>query len=253
MLRPNFNPFNESHVKLNDLFENFENAWNSGHVPDVFEFLKGVSAEDFEEAALELIQIDMERRWKKQQPQLQLELSSYLTAISQTLSPDALIELICSEFCIRNTYGDCVSRTTVLHRYGHLGKRLHEELETACTTLSFPVVSIMLNGMVVFSVNLDRVVVAGRQSHSSQKPWTISTAPEQHRLILCESSDPGLSRNQLELFRVSPETVRVRNTSTNRALAVRSCPPLDAGQSEVYRIPVFIHLGGTRYLRVSFP
>ncbi len=250
MLMSNFNPFNESHVNLNDLCEDFEDAWNSNHIPDVFEFLKRASEEDFEQAALELIQIDMERRWKKQQPQLPLELSSYLTAISQTLSPNALIELICSEFCIRNTYGDCISRTTILQQYGHLGERLHNELERASANLSFPIVSIMLNGVVASTVNLDRIVVAGRQSHSSQKPWSSVSAPDRHRFILCEASDPSLSRNQLELIRVSPDTIRATNTSSNRALAVRGCPPLDAGQSDTYRLPVFIHLGASRYLRV---
>ncbi|MBL8817764.1 MAG: hypothetical protein JNL58_17190 [Planctomyces sp.] len=249
MLMSNFNLFNESHVNLNDLCEDFEDAWNSSHVPDVFEFLKRASTEDLEQAALELIPIDMERRWKKQQ--IPLELSSYLTAFSQALAPDALIELICSEFCIRNTYGDCISRTTILQQYGHLGKRLHDELEKASANLSFPFVSIMLNGVVASSVKLDRVVTAGRQNHLSQKPWSSSSAPDRHRLILCEASDPSLSRNQLEVIRVSPDTIRVKNTSSNRALAVRGCPPLDAGQSDLYRLPVFIHLGASRYLRVS--
>jgi len=240
----------EDQMEVDELLEAFESRWDDGEMPDVVSFADRCASEDLASVASELIQIDMERRWRTGHAGKPIELSEYLEVLPNVFSSDELLELICSEYRIRNLWGDCISREKVRLKYGDPGENLFARLDSVAEEIPWPLVSIVVSGQTIFGTPLDRDITAGRQSNPTQKPWSVLTNDLTRHIVLCESMDASLSRNQLAISRSAPESVLLRNISTNRAIAVRGCDPIDSGGTLICKLPVFIHLGSTRYLRI---
>lgn len=238
---------------IDSLLEAFESAWNSVEPPDFFAFVRYCSPTDLPQIASELIQIDLERRWRSGNPELHRTLPFYLQGLAHVFSPDELALMVASEYRIRNQWGDCVTREQMLLAYPDGGQKLADCLEDVSQSIEWPVVSIILDGQTVMETRLDRSLEAGRQRQTDQTPWSVYTTPGLHQLTLSEMRDPTLSRNQLKLSLDSPDSVLICNTSSNRAIAVRGRGAIDSGQTLICPLPVFIHLGASRYLRVSRP
>jgi hypothetical protein len=235
---------------VDELLEAFESEWDRGEPPDVFAFADRSPGEDLPQAVSELIQIDLERRWRDGNPRLRLDLSHYLDVLPNVFGHGDLLELVCWEYRIRNQWGDCVSRTKVVEEHGHLGDDLLSSIERTAQDMSWPLVTVTVNGRTVIEMPLDRDIVAGRQSDSSQEPWSVTTTPLCHQVVFCESRDATLSRKQLAVSLHTPNAVLLRNRSTNRALAVQGLGAIDSRQTLTCNIPVVLHLGASRYLRI---
>ena len=233
-----------------ELLESFESAWDAGETPDVFRFAERCPRESFGATVAELIQIDLERRWKSANAELKRELSKYLEVLPPGFTNDELLELVCWEYRIRNQWGDCISRKQVWQSHAYLGSSLIDRIDSLSKTMDWPSVAILINGQTILEVELDRDIEAGRQKSMEQMPWSLSSSPFVHRIILSEAGDPTLSRNQLAISRSSPGSVLVQNKSSNRAIALRGQGAIDSGESLVCQLPVFVHLGANRYLRI---
>jgi len=234
-----------------ELLEAFEVAWDAGDIPDIFRFAERCPRQSFSTTVAELIQIDLERRWKADSVELRRGLLKYLEVLPPAFTKDELLELICGEYRIRNQWGDCISRKQVWENYSHVCASLIDRIARVSETMVWPVVSIVINGQTILETRLDRDIEAGRQQSEKQTPWSVSSNPFVHRVNLSEARDPTLSRNQLTISRCSPDEVLLRNTSSNRAIAIRGRGAIDFGENLVCKLPVFVHLGATRYLRIS--
>lgn len=240
----------ENYEDAVDLLESFEAVWASGKIPDVFAFADRCPRDGFAATVSELIQIDLERRWKTGKPELRIDISKYLEVIPASFSDDEVMELVCWEYRIRNQWGDCISRKQICQNHWHLGGTLLDRLEDTAKLLEWPTVSIVVNGQTILEIRLDRDIEAGRQRAEDQAPWSILTNAFVHRINLSEARDGTLSRRQLALSLCSPDAVLLQNTSSNRAIAIRGHGAIDAGQSLICNLPVFVHLGASRYLRI---
>lgn len=233
-----------------ELLEAFESAWDAGETPDVFRFAERCPRKSFGVTVAELIQIDLERRWKSGNVELKRGLAKYLEVLPPAFTTDELLELVCWEYLIRNQWGDCISRKQVWQNHAHLGTPLIDRIEALSKTMEWPSVSVLLNGQTRLEVQLDREIEAGRQQTEEQVPWSLSSNPFVHRIILSEAGDPTLSRNQLAISRSSRDSVLLQNKSSNRAIAIRGQGAIDSGENLVSKLPVFVHLGANRYLRI---
>ena len=93
-------------LSLDVVVERFEEAWNqcNGILPDLTRFLPSEKTADFQEAAVELIRIDMERRIASGQPQ---RLNAYLDRFPWISSaPRWLGELAFEEYRLRLSEGE---------------------------------------------------------------------------------------------------------------------------------------------------
>lgn len=237
-------------LTIDDVLEQVEADWRSGQPPNLRSLLQQLPDdtphEDYAEAAI----IDLQNRWKRGAPPCSTE--EYAGMIPVRLRPAVAATILCHEFDLRNRLGDCPTRGDLCTQYPHLQSDFlrivdHEIRETA----DWPVIVIQ-NGDSEVRVALDRPIRAGRQSEASHRPWSLVKGVLEHQLILCEMSSNKLSRQQLLLQLVKPDTVRVQNCSGNRALGVRGKPSLDAGQVAEYRMDrqIKIHLCDDHYLQI---
>lgn len=238
-------------IDEDELLEAFEAAWGAGSTPDVFQFVERCPRSSFGKIVAELIQIDMERRWRADNLDLRRGLLKYLEVLPPVFTNAELVDLICGEYRIRNQWGDCISRKKVWENDSHVSKSLLERISSVSDTMDWPTVSIVVNGHAVLETRLDREIEAGRQQNMNQAPWSVSSNPFLHRINLSEAGDATISRNQLAISRCSPAEVLLHNISSNRAIAVRGRGAIDFGEKLVCKLPVFVHLGATRYLRIS--
>ena len=234
-----------------ELLEAFEVAWDAGDIPDIFRFAERCPRQSFSTTVAELIQIDLERRWKADSVELRRGLLKYLEVLPPAFTKDELLELICGEYRIRNQWGDCISRKQVWENYSHVCASLIDRIARVSETMVWPVVSIVINGQTILETRLDRDIEAGRQQSKEQKPWTVSSTQFLHRINLNEACDPTLSRKQLMISLHSPHAVLLQNTSSNRAIAIQGLGAIGSGEELVCNLPVVVHLGESRYLRVN--
>lgn len=238
------------------LLEAFEAAWNSGSKPDVFAYASRCPADELRAVLSELFQIDLERRWKNGNAKHCLTLSQYFDALPSGFSDEELIELVCWEYQMRNQYGDCLPRSDVFQTFPHLGRKLIDRIDEVAERIHWPVLSVVVSQERVCTTKLDRIVSAGRQQSVSELPWTVFTKSDAHHVVLCGMHDASLSRKQFVLSLKSPTTLLVENTSVNRAMAVERQRPktvevIDAGATRICELPVTIHLGSARHVRIS--
>lgn len=232
------------------IFEAFESRWDAGGCPEIRSFLSMYSGPDVHAVARELVQIDMERRWRSPAPIRKPELPEYLDQLGFVLAPAAMIELVGWEFFVRNTWGDCVPRNAILLRHPELEPELADTIDAVSRQVAWPIVEVTRDSRLILSTIVDRPLEIGRQSDADLRPWTIQTSNVRHRLVLCPAGEPSLSRNQLEISLSAPGIARLQNMSSRRALALSGQDVIDAGCFAIVAIPVRIHLGGTLLLNL---
>jgi len=99
------------------VLERFEEAWVAGSVPDIRSFLGDPSTADGRGLITELIQVDLERRWRSSAAELGTGsadglamrpwVEDYLSIADLTDLPhESLLELLRSEFQVRHRWGD---------------------------------------------------------------------------------------------------------------------------------------------------
>ena len=234
-----------------EALEAFEDLWDSGVVPDLNFFVSRCPRQEFAATVSELVQIDLERRWKDENHDRRRTVRHYQEHLPDMFDDSTLIELICWEYLIRNRWADCINLHQIYRRHQQLGMPLLQRLRETSALILWPILTIVVDDESVVSTPVDRRVKAGRQKIDEPSPWTLRSTAVEHRVVLCENSDPSLSRNQLSISMRTPGSVLVHNTSKRRALAIRDEDPLDVGQQRECALPLFIHLGEMRYLNVS--
>lgn len=235
-------------VDSDQLLEEFESRWDQTDGPDIVDFVRKSPADD-EATIAELIQIDLERRWRTDAANA-WDLPTYLARIPLQFSRAALLSMIAWEYEVRSLWGDCPSRKLLCERHPELHPDLLLSLEAAAASISWPRVEVVVDQQIRVSVPLDRRIAAGRQTANDASPWSVRTESDVHQIVLSPASDATLSRSQLQLRLTSPTTVRVRNSSSNRALATHGQGLIAAGTTRLCRIPLSIHLGRNRQLRI---
>jgi serine/threonine protein kinase/O-acetyl-ADP-ribose deacetylase (regulator of RNase III) len=111
--------------RIGDAAEAFEKAWNSGSPPAIEEFLGGSSGSARTALLVELIMVDVERRWRAWNangaketvmPPLLAEYAARFPELGEASSiPD---ELVIHEYRVRLNWGDRPTRQEYLDRYG---------------------------------------------------------------------------------------------------------------------------------------
>jgi len=241
---------NEVMMTVDELLEDFEGRWDTGDPPDVFAAVSRCPTPELAETAAEIIQIDIERRWRSNSSQLVRTLTHYLEILTDVFDASQLAELMAWEYRIRQQWGDCVSRASFLQSYQHYGIDVLTVIDSAANDIAWPEITVSVNGQNAVRTLFDREITAGRQRSSAERPWSVQTSPLWRHLVLTERHDASLSRQQLRLYRSAPQKVTLENISRNRALSVEGYSPIDAGASLECRIPVAVHLGQQRFLRV---
>jgi hypothetical protein len=240
----------QSQSTIDDILKQVEECWENGQPPNLRSLLlllpKETPAKEYAEVAI----IDLQNRWKSgQQP---LGTAEYLTLIPQQLPPAVAAMILCQEFDSRNRFGDCPTRAELCSQYRDLQADFLRIVERETRdTAEWPWIIVQAADSEV-KVPLDRPIRAGRQSDAGQRPWSLIAGDFEHQLVLCEMSNNKLSRQQLALQLVKPDTVRVRNCSRNRAIGIRGKLPLDAGQEADFRLDrqINIHLFDSHYLQI---
>jgi hypothetical protein len=233
-----------------ELFEAFESDWNHGNGPEIPSFLSRYCGPEILNVAAELIQIDMERRWRSRSSIKRTELPNYLHELDLTFERVTMTTLIGWEFYVRNTWGDCIPRNAMLRRHPELSPDLAAAIDAASLQIAWPVIDVVRDGKVVLTASIDRPLRIGRQRDTDSSPWIIHTSDEYHHLVLGSANDPGISRNQLEITLSSLGTARFENTSTQRALAFSGGGVIAPGCCESMTIPAKIHLGNQLFLNL---
>lgn len=243
-----------------DLLHQFSALWDaeetaeSDSFPDIVSFISRCAGDDnFSDAVLRLVQIDLERRWKSVGSVPRLTTAQYEQLLPATLSRTALIELVSYEYKVRNRCGDCVLLHDLYADYQHLGNRLLKSLQQRAAAIFWPIVSLFDDQEARVEVPFDRRITAGRQRPSDPPAWQCTTTGQEHHLVLCDRMDTSLSRDQLRLTLASPDCVIIHNTSSNRSLAIRDRDVLNPGEKHRAPLPAYIHLGRKRYVQIRRP
>jgi serine/threonine protein kinase len=134
--------------ELESLYEEFESAWVKTPYPDLRGYLSSYSSQsgsEFQAAALvELIQIDLERRWKSDgnvpatdplpaRPQVK----DYVAALPECRSLDDVpVELLAFEFRVRHLWGDAPNISDFVGQFPERGAALQDACEKVTSNLS---------------------------------------------------------------------------------------------------------------------
>ncbi|MEZ6130553.1 MAG: hypothetical protein R3C59_17850 [Planctomycetaceae bacterium] len=241
----------------NELVEMFASLWaadaesDSDSIPDIAAYVRRCPNDDnFSATVVRLIETDLERRWKFPRPIPRLTVSDYMALLPITFSRKARVQLVSTEYKVRNRWGDCVLLNDLYEQYKELGPSLAQSLHKAASNIRWPVVSVVVNARMELEARFDRRLSVGRQRSKDPNPWDVITTADEHRFVLCESSDTSISRRQLQAVLQTPKTVLLKNCSSSRTLAIRSQEPLEAGEQRELSLPVFVHLGGSRCLQI---
>ncbi|NQV29153.1 MAG: serine/threonine protein kinase [Rhodopirellula sp.] len=121
---------------LESVYENFESAWVKTPYPSLREYLSESNDEVKTTLLIELIQIDMERRWRTDGTLPAADslparptVADYVSAFPECgCLEDVPVELLAAEFRIRHLWGDCPDVTDFLAQFP---ERV-EELQQAC-------------------------------------------------------------------------------------------------------------------------
>lgn len=239
-----------SRLTIDDVLDQVENCWKAGQSPNLRSLLCQLPQETPPEDYAEVAIVDLQHRWQKQQTPRRTE--EYLTLIPCSLPPSVAASILCQEFDLRNRFGDCPTRKDVCSQYPELQADFLRIVERETReTADWPVIVVQTSDSEI-RVPLDRPVRAGRQSDAGQRPWSLISDDFEHQLVLCEMANNSLSRQQLAMQLIKPDTVSVRNCSRNRAIGVRGKTPLDAGRVAEYRLDrqINIHLFDRHYLQI---
>lgn len=233
-----------------DASEAFEAAWDSGMPPDLVAFVDRLKPKHRRRGAYDLIEIDVERRWRSDSRVTPRSILQYQRLLTDRFLEAETVALVCWEYTARNCWGDCITRPEIFRKYERLGRPLLRELRTASARIAWPVVAVAEEGTVTMETVFDRPIEVGRQHVGERGPWAIRTNFLRRRLVLDEYTNPEFSRNQLSLKLVSPTSVFVRNMSHNRPVQIRNRRSLLPDERIRLELPFLIRLGKTRYLRV---
>lgn len=228
-----------------DLLNEFEGHWNGGKNA-VAQFAKkhpNVTPGLF----VELMKVDIELRWRHDDP-IEVTSPEYQVPLANTNS-EQLAELVAWEFAVRNDWGDCISREELEARHTKISVQLRKEVDLVAKDVAWPVIRLREKGITQLSLKLDRRFSCGRRR--SQAAPDLETDYLRQHVNLSDIWTLTLSREQLEIHRVSKHAIHIKNCSRNRAVAIESFGVLEAGQSTDLVIPVFIILGENLSITIS--
>ena len=101
---------------LEERIESFEDQWSTNHENDLRDFLPPTSDPNYNDVAVELMRIDLERRWKTGRPK---GLNEYQDSFSDLLAaPEQLHALAFEEYRCRLQAGEKASPEEYRRRFG---------------------------------------------------------------------------------------------------------------------------------------
>jgi len=134
--------------ELESLFEEFESAWVKTPYPDLRSYLGKYSSQtgsEFQTTLLvELIQIDLERRWKTES-QVPVDdplparphVKDYVSALPEFRDIDQVpVELLAFEFRVRNLWGDAPNISDFVGQFPNRGAALQDTCEKVASNIS---------------------------------------------------------------------------------------------------------------------
>ena len=239
-------------MEIDDLLDDFESSWvTSGHPPNLRSILRKADSSARRALACELIEIDLERRWRTE-PRHRRTVGDYVMELPDVKFAEAdLVPLLATEFVVRNLWGDCPQPSMIPLVGGCNREAVDAALDLARSQVPWPSVRFVSNGAVVLEAALDRPAAVGRQSAGDPAPVTNLQKPESQRLIIAPSADPTISRTQLQLKLATIDRVALTNASKNRSLAIQTRQALIPGETVEYPVPVVIPLGSGRAIAVG--
>jgi hypothetical protein len=231
----------------------FEDAWTGTTIPDLAEYAALLHSRGAADQICELCQIDLERRWRLRSPECPpCSAEDYHSRFGHDFSRSQMIELICSEFRLRNRWGDFPGKELFLRRWSSELPDLGDALLRIESALKRPLVTLTGPGVSLQPFVLQGVLRIGRQLPGEPPPCALISGDEGTRLIVAGSEDPSLSRQQLEIRRESESVVRLGNSSRRRAIAVIGQQAIDGGQSLLCNLPVRVHLHGDLFVTIGW-
>ncbi len=119
-------------LSLDDILDGFEVVWNRDGIADVQDFLPDASHPDFDQVAVELLCVDLERRWEAGEPK---QVEDYQRQFPHLLATRRAIgQLSFEEYRLRLQDGDAVTRAEYSRRFDvdtdHWPQESHKAGET---------------------------------------------------------------------------------------------------------------------------
>lgn len=223
-----------------EICDEFEAAWAEGLCPDVAVHVRRVPEAAQCLLAIELIKIDLERRWVSRTEPLTIpQYLEHLASIS--FADEQISKLVEKEFVVRLSHGEAL-RIEALHEYAEIISTLPLIVKAARSQIDWPSVSLVVEGRTRVQVELDRPIVLGRQAAGESPAESVITSDHERRLVVVGSHDASVSRQQLRLEILAPKQVRVTNVSANRAIGVAGRGTLESGEHMRCVLPVSIPL-----------
>ena len=197
-------------------------------------------SESFPELVLELVYIDIEKRWRSRNERLDAVLrrgaelsakdlllpeghAAYLPLFGQSAADTEIKQAILqAELSARWEFGDVPE----LETFTALSNAIRKP------DLAIPCLKLVKQGVVLHQTDLTGKLLVGRQGISEPPPYTVHRG-DVRKLICSELLDTSTSRTQLELESVSKNLVRVTNLSSNRNLSLGEGKNLAPGATQI--------------------
>jgi hypothetical protein len=217
--------------ELDSICRDFELNWHAGSPLDSIRTFAGShlqpESESFPDLLLDLVYIDIEKRWSARNERLNATLrrgaklsekdlvlpeghDAYLRLFDgQATSPDLVQAVIQAELKARWEFGDVPELE--IYTAASAGTKRPE--------IAIPVLKLHKQGNVLYQLELTGRLLVGRQGLSEPPPFSLHCGT-QRKLICSELLDTSTSRTQLELESVSRDLIRITNLSSNRNLSL---------------------------------
>jgi hypothetical protein len=240
-------------IDLDDVCDEFEAAWASGQEPQLDGYLGRVPSARQRSLAIELVEIDILRRWGHEDHSRRRSLPHYQNELASCLLEERdLQRLIECEYQARLEAGDN-PKSTNFEQYGISTSVIKTAIRNVRESVSWPVLRIVSNGETLIEIPLDLPVEVGRQRAQDPPPYKVVECNSHRRVVITRSSDASLSRHQLRVETHGLTKVALQNTSRNRAVGLRGGEPLAAGDELVRALPVIIPLADQSIILTAKP
>lgn len=227
---------------LDEVCDDFEAAWAGGQEPSLGGYLRRASPTEKRLLAMELVEIDVQRRWDDEDQSRRRCVPHYQSELESCCLTESDMQRLVECVFQARLEADDNPKLTDFEEHGISANTIEAAIQNVKRSISWPVLRIVSSGETLIEIPLDRPVEVGRQRAKDPSPHTVVECNSHRRAIITPSSNPSLSRNQLRIEMHGLTMVSLQNTSRNRAVGLRGGKPLAAGDELVRSLPVIVPL-----------
>lgn len=189
----------------------FENAWRSGKIPNVWEAIAATKPSRRLEYAVEFAMIDMEWRWRHNINNHERDVAHYIEMLKPLgLTSKSVMELVEHSFIVRSQWGDRPSIEDMLIDAPDT-MQLRKMLQGALSS-HFPVgVTVVRLGELLTQGTLGQVTRFGQQQSGDPEPFCVVKTDEGYRYVVAEQHHPRILPVSVEIVRIAAHSVELQH------------------------------------------